>query len=115
MHACAKLLGEAFGLIAFERVALADEDLDKAKELAARRGELLKEAWRLREGYDAAALRAAFVRMEAVQVELISVAEVLQQKYREQQSAGRKQAKYFSTERHLHAASRKAFYCDTQS
>jgi hypothetical protein len=115
MHVSAVLLENVFGLISSELEALSADDLDKAEELAARREELLEQVWQQREGWDEAELRDRLFRVVAAQAELIAAAEALQRKYREQQNAGRKQAKYFSTERHLHAASRKSFYCDTQS
>lgn len=115
MHACAALLHAALELAASERAALSAEDLDKAEMLAARRGELLQEAWRQREGYDEADLRELLLLIEEAQTGLMALAESLRQKYREQQSAGRKQAKYFTAERRLHEASRKAFYLETLS
>jgi gluconate kinase len=115
MHAAASLLENIHGLIVSEREALSADDLDKADELAARRGELLEQVWQDREGWDAEELRDHLFRVLTAQAELITAAEALQQKYREQQKAGRKHAKYFSAERHLHTASRRALYCDTQS
>lgn len=115
MHVSAELLDEALNLVASELAALSAEDLDRAEELAARREELLKQAWRQREGWDEVELRRYLLRVEKAQAEVTAGAERLRQRYREQQSAGRKQARYFGTERHLHAASRKAFYCDTRS
>ena len=115
MHASAVLLENVLGLIVSELEALAADDLDKAEDMAARRETLLEQAWQQREGWDDAELREHLLRVVAAQAELITAAETLQQRYREQQKAGRMQSKYFNTERHLHAASRKAFYCDTRS
>jgi len=115
MQVSAALLENVHGLIVSELDALSADDLDTAEELAAQREELLGQVWQEREGWDAEELRTRLLRVVAAQAELISAAEGLQQKYREQKQAGRKHAKYFSTERHLHAASRKAFYCDAQS
>ena len=104
------LLKNVLDLIGSELDALAAEDLDKAEELAVRREELLKQVWELREGWDEEELRTRLLQVVAAQAELITTAEDLQRKYREQQKAGRQQSKYFNTERHLHAESRKAFY-----
>jgi len=104
------LLENVLDLIGSELDALTAEDLDKAEELAVRREELLKQVWELREGWDEEELRTRLLQVVAAQAELITAAEGLQRKYREQQKAGRQQSKYFNTERHLHAESRKAFY-----
>lgn len=114
MHPSVALLEEALALIPLERTALSDEDLDRAGELAEQRRGLVDEAWGHRAGCDEAELRVRLVRMQQAQADLEQSAEALQTKYRQQQVAGRNQAKYFTTERHLHAASRKSFYCDTR-
>jgi hypothetical protein len=110
MHTSGALLENILGLIGSELDALAADDLDKAEELAARREELLEQVWQQREGWDEEELRTRLLQVIAAQAKLITAAECLQRKYREQQKAGRQQNKYFSTERHLHAESRKAFY-----
>jgi len=115
MHASTRLLDEVLDLIRSEVAALSAEDVDRAEELSARRSMLLEQAWERREGCDEPTLRAHLLRVQAAQTGLVTAAENLRQKYRQQQNAGRKQAKYFATERHLHAATKKAFYCDTQS
>jgi hypothetical protein len=115
MHICAVLLDEVLGLISSELEALSADDLDKAEELAARREELLEQVWQQREGWDETELRTRLFRVVTAQAELIAAAEALQRKYRGQQSASRKQSKYLSTERHLHAESKKSNYFDTQS
>jgi len=104
------LLDNVLGLIGLELEALAADDLDKAEELATRREELLAQVWEQREAWDEAELRARLLQVVEAQAELITAAEGLQRKYREQQKAGRQQGKYFSTERHLHTESRKALY-----
>ena len=115
MHTSTRLLDEVLDLIRSEMAALSAEDLDKAEELSAHRNTLLEQAWERREGCDEQALRAHLLRVQAAQTGLVTTAENLRQKYRQQQSAGRKQAKYFDTERHLHAETKKAFYFDTRS
>lgn len=115
MHICAVLLENVEGLIASELEALQVDDLDTAEELSARREELLAKAWEQCEGWDEEDQRDRLLRVVTAQAELIKAAEDLQQRYREQQKAGRQQSKYFNTERHLHAESRKAFYLETQS
>ena len=110
MHTSVEFLENVLGLIDSELAALAADDLDKAEELAMRREEFLKQAWQEREGWDEEELRARLLQVIAAQTELITAAEGLQRKYREQQKAGRQQGKYFNTERYLHAESRKAFY-----
>lgn len=115
MPSCAVLLDELLEVSGAEERALADEDMDRAEELAERRAVLLKDIWSNREGYDVEALKLALSKAREIQSRLQDIAEGLQEKFRQQQSAGRKQAKYFNTDRHLHAQMKKSFYCDKVS
>lgn len=115
MHPCSSLLDEIFVRLRSEESALDAEDLDRAEELARERVAMLKEVWQGRSGYDEALLRERLLTLQSEQGRLTAKAEALQQKFREQQNAGRKQARYFNGDRHLHAQTQKAFYCDRQS
>ncbi|MDR0339683.1 MAG: hypothetical protein LBH65_05330 [Desulfovibrio sp.] len=115
MHACAVLLDELLALVPSEENALANEDVDKVKELADKRAELLWKAWQNREGFDEEELRTALTQVLETQKTLHAKAEVLRQSLRERQAAGRKQARYFNGDRHVHAQAQRSFYCDKVS
>ena len=108
MHACAALLEDALALMREEEQALALEDVDRMEELANRRATLLNQAWTQRQGYDEETLRQQLVAVRDANETLHAKAEVLHARYREQQQNGRKQAKYFSTERHIYSQMQKS-------
>ncbi|MDL2317198.1 hypothetical protein LJC59_09055 [Desulfovibrio sp. OttesenSCG-928-A18] len=112
MHPCAAALAEAERLMAVEKAALAEEDVDMADELSQTRSRLLHEAWVLREGFAADTMLAILERILAGQEELTAMGRQLQEKLRSQLNVGRKQARYFDGDRHEHAQSRKSLYCD---
>lgn len=112
MHPCAAFLEEIIALCRVEGQALADEDVDKAEELANQRFELIQKAWDTREGYSEEALHASLLAIRDEQKRLHTAAEALHDKLREQQHAGRKQAKYFNQDRHIQAQLQRSFYFD---
>lgn len=115
MHPSAMLLDEAMALAGLEEQALAEEDVDKAEELANRRAGLLFDAWRMRGGYDENLLTERLHKLQAMQRHLQTRAESLRTKLAGQMSTERKQAKYFNGYRHAAAQSQKAFYFDKRS
>ncbi len=112
MHPCAALLEEIIALCRVEGQALADEDVDKAEELANQRFDLIQKAWDSREGYPEDRLHASLLLIRDEQARLQTVAEALHDKLRERQHAGRKQTKYFNQDRHIQSQLRRSFYCD---
>lgn len=112
MHPCAVLLDELLFLIPAEEKALADEDTERAEELAGQRAELLQKAWTSRDGYNAEELRHRLLQVQAAQSRLHEAAEALHAKLRAQQRAGRKQTRYFNADRKIQAQLQRAFYCD---
>ncbi len=112
MHPCAALLEEIIALCRVEGQALAEEDVDKAEELANRRYALIQKAWDLREGFPEEELHASLLTIRDEQTRLHSAAEALHDKLRERQHAGRKQTKYFNQDRHIQSQLRRSFYCD---
>ncbi|MDL2267543.1 hypothetical protein LJC46_06110 [Desulfovibrio sp. OttesenSCG-928-G15] len=115
MHPSLALLKEVTALLREEEVALADENLEAAEELSAKRKDVLADIWAKRQGCDEEELRKGLSAVLAANRSLQIKAESLQQKYQAQKQAGRKQTKYFSTERHLHSAMRKSVYCDSKT
>ena len=115
MHPSAAMLDEAMGLVRLEEMALAEEDVDRAEELADRRADLLFDAWRVREGYAEHLLLEHLQKLQTMQEHLQDRAEALRAKLADQISTERKQSKYFDGYRHASAQSRKAFYFDKRS
>lgn len=112
MHPCATLLDELLALIPAEEKALADEDMDRAEELAGQRADLLQKVWQRRDGYDSEDLRQSLLKVKDEQARLREAAEALHAKLRAQQRAGRKQTRYLNADRHVQAQLQRAFYCD---
>lgn len=112
MHPCAALLQQAFEVVVSEEAALANEDMDAADNLCRQRAVLLSDAWEQRQGFDETVLRERLLTMQEVQARLAAKALDLQDKFQKQQANGRKQARYFNTERHFHKALHKSNYCD---
>ena len=115
MHPSAVLLDEAIALARLEELALAEEDLDKAEELANQRAELLCDAWRMREGYVENVLVEHLRKLQTMQEQLQNRAESLRAKLAGQISTERKQAKYLNGYYHVTAQAQKAFYFDKRS
>lgn len=115
MHPCAVLLDEIIALCRVEERALADEDVDRAEELAHQRSTLIDRAWDSREGYPEETLRVSLLRIREEQARLHAAAEALHEQLRERQQAGRKQTRYFNQDRYIHAQSKRAFYFDKTS
>lgn len=115
MHPCAVLLDEIIALYRVEERALADEDIERAEELAHQRSTLIDRAWDIRKGYPEETLRASLQQIREEQARLHAEAEALHERLRERQQAGRKQARYFSQDRYIHAQSKRAFYFDKTS
>ena len=115
MHPSATILDEVFALVRLEELALAEEDVDRAEELADRRADLLFDAWRLRAGCPDSLLAERLQKLQDMQRQLQSKAEALRAKLGAQMSAERKQSKYFAGYRHASAQANKAFYFDKRS
>ena len=115
MHPSAAKLEEALSLARLEESALADEDLDRAEELADKRADLLFDAWSLRKGYAVELLCERLQELQAVQQRLNERAESLRDRLSNQISSERKQSKYFDGYRHAKAQAQKSFYCDKRS
>lgn len=115
MHPSLVLLKDVTVLLREEEAAIADENLEAAEELSAKRQAVLDDIWAKREGCDEEALRNGLSAVLAASRSLQAKAELLERKYQAQKMAGRKQTKYFSTERHLHSAMRKSVYCDSKT
>ena len=115
MHPSAAILDEVFALVRLEELALAEEDVDRAGELADRRADLLFDAWRIREGCSDNLLVERLQTLQDMQRQLQDKAEALRAKLGAQMSAERKQAKYFDGYRHASAEAKKAFYFDKRS
>lgn len=115
MHPSAAMLDEVFALVRLEELALAEEDVDRAEELADRRADLLFDAWRLRGGCPDDLLVEQLQKLQDMQRHLQDKAEALRAKLGAQMSAERKQAKYFDGYRHASAQAKKAFYFDKRS
>ncbi|MDR2161174.1 MAG: hypothetical protein LBO77_03425, partial [Desulfovibrio sp.] len=112
MHHCAMLLGEVLALTSLEEEALVLEDLDQAEDLACKRSELLRQAWKEREGYDRDLLRNTLMVIEAMQSRLMDIAGSLRQDLGLRLRQTRQQGKYFAGNRHLVRQSQKARHCD---
>lgn len=110
MHACAALFKDVFALIRDEQNALEEEDMDRLEELAQQRADLVQKIWAKREGYDKNALIIGLRTVLDAHGKLNDAAEVLHAKYRAQQQNGRKQAKYFTTERNVYSQIQKSQY-----
>lgn len=115
MHKCATLFNRFFALVDLEEDAIAAEDIEKVNALAAERAAVLQEAWGQREGFDEETLRTHILHAGKCQEKLTEAASVLHAKFRQQQKNGRKQSRYFSMDRNLHAELQKSFYCDKVS
>jgi hypothetical protein len=109
------LIDEAIALAHQEELALAEENMDKAEELASRRADLLSDAWRKREGYANNLLLERMQKMQTIQKDLRERAECLRDKLAERISTERKQAKYLDGYHHAGARSQKAYYFDKRS
>lgn len=112
MHPCAALFDEILALCRVEEQALIDENIDKAEEIARQRFILIGNAWDSRQGYPEDSLRASLRGIREEQARLHAAAEALHERLRERQQAGRKQFRYFNQDRHIHAQSKRAYYCD---
>ena len=112
MHPCAAILEEIIALCRVEERALADEDIDKAEELAGQRFALIQKAWESREGYPEDALHQSLLRIRDEQTRLHTAAESLHERLRERQQSGRKQTRYFNQDRHIQSQLQRSFYCD---
>lgn len=110
MHPCAALFKDVFALIRDEENALAEEDIDRLEELAQQRADLMQKIWSLRDGYDNDALMIGLRAVRDAHGKLTASADALHAKYRIQQQNGRKQAKYFTTERHVYSQIQKSQY-----
>ena len=115
MHPSAAILEEVFALVRLEELALAEEDVDRAEELADKRAGLLFDAWRVREGCPDTLLMEHLQKLQDMQRDLQGKAETLRARLGAQMSAERKQAKYFDGYRHASAQAGKAFYFDKRS
>lgn len=115
MHPALALLEEVTALLGAEEEALAQEDLERVEELSSRRAAVLNDVWQMRQGCDETVLHDALAAVLQMNKTLTAKAEALEKKYQQQQQMGRKQTKYFSTERHLHSAMRKSIYCDAKT
>lgn len=115
MHPSAAMLDEAIALVRLEEQALAEEDLDKAEELADKRSGLLFDAWRIREGYAEDLLLKQLQNLQTMHQHLQTCAADLRITLNGRVSAERKQAKYFDGYRHDYAQLRKAYYFDKRS
>jgi hypothetical protein len=113
MHTSATLYDEAISLARLEELALEEEDIDRAEELADRRADLLFDAWRLRGAGEL--LVEQLQTLQSIQQHLQERATRLRDKLGGQIAAERKQSKYFNGYRHDQAQRQKAFYCDTHS
>lgn len=115
MHKCAVLFDRFFFLANLEKEALIAEDMDRVNSLALERTGILEKAWQEREGFDENLLREQLLKAGKCQETLADAANILHKKYREQQKNGRKQNRYFNTERYINTNLQKSFYCDKVS
>lgn len=112
MHPCAALFDEILALCRVEEQAILDEDIEKVEETARQRSILIGNAWEARQGYPEDSLRASLQGIRDEQTRLHAAAEALHTRLSERQQAGRKQSRYFNQDRHIHAQSKRAYYCD---
>ena len=115
MHPSAALLDEAIALAHQEELALTEENVDKAEELANRRADLLNDAWSMREGYAQSLLLEHLQKMHAIHGRLRNHAEILRDKLAGQISVERKQAKYLDGYHNADSQPQKAYYFDKHS
>ena len=115
MHPSVVMLDEVSALVRLEELALAEEDVERAEELAERRAGLLFDAWRVRAGCPASLLAEHLQKLQDMQRHLQDKAEALRARLGAQMSAERKQARYIDGYRHASAQAGKAFYFDKRS
>jgi hypothetical protein len=115
MHPSAAIFDEAISLARLEELALKEEDIDRAEELADKRADLLFDAWRIREGYANDLLVERLQTLQSMQQHLQEQATLLRAKLGAQIVTERKQARYLDGYRHANEQRQKSFYCDKRS
>ncbi len=110
MHPCAVLLGEVLALTNLEEEALLGEDFDQVEDLAEKRAQLLRQAWKEREGYDVDLLRNTLVVIEAMHRRLQDIAAGMRDNLATALQNSKKQGKYLAGDRNQSNTGGRAYY-----